>query len=164
MFVAVTGHRPNKFFKYGVDAYEFHCPLRAWIRDQLKRWLLYLQPSAGISGMALGTDQDFAYVCCEVGLPFVAAVPCDGQDSQWPEESRHFYHELLSRAYQVANVTPGPYAVWKMQQRNEWMVDNCHKLLAVWDGSDGGTANCVMYAHRVHREVHSINPEWWRRS
>jgi uncharacterized phage-like protein YoqJ len=47
-----------------------------------------------------------------------------------------------------------------MQVRNEWMVDHCNDLLAVWDGSDGGTGNCVRYAQRILEpsKLHRVNP------
>jgi uncharacterized phage-like protein YoqJ len=33
-----------------------------------------------------------------------------------------------------------------MHARNAWMVDQCEALLAVWDGTPGGTSGCVNYA------------------
>ena len=51
-----------------------------------------------------------------------------------------------------------PYAVWKMQKRNEWMVDNCDAVIAVWDGAPGGTANTVDYARKLGKSVLVIDP------
>ena len=47
-----------------------------------------------------------------------------------------------------------------MQKRNEWIVDNSLRLLALWDGSKGGTANCVTYARYGRREIKNVWPEW----
>jgi len=124
--------------------------------------LIQLSPTSAISGMALGVDQDFAWVCISLGLPFLAAIPFAGQESNWPHESRDFYHRLLERAYHVTVVSEGGYAAWKMQKRNEWMVNNCQTLIAVWDGSAGGTGNCVRYAKSVGRNMHRINPSEFR--
>ena len=60
-------------------------------------------------------------------------------------------------------VTPGrPLdrhdAALRMQARNQWMVDHCQLLIAVFDGSPGGTKNCVDYALRVRREIRLIDP------
>jgi uncharacterized phage-like protein YoqJ len=44
-----------------------------------------------------------------------------------------------------------------MQIRNEWMVDRCDKLIAVWDGSKGGTGNCVDYAKSVNKDIFRID-------
>jgi uncharacterized phage-like protein YoqJ len=35
-----------------------------------------------------------------------------------------------------------------MQRRNEWMVERADVILALWNGSSGGTANCVAYARQ----------------
>ncbi len=39
------------------------------------------------------------------------------------------------------------------------MVNNCDMLIAVWDGSDGGTANCVKYAQSKGVDIRIINPK-----
>ena len=46
-----------------------------------------------------------------------------------------------------------------MQERNEWMVNNCDVLIAVWDGTSGGTANCVKYAESLQLDIRRINPK-----
>ena len=38
------------------------------------------------------------------------------------------------------------------------MVDNADKVIAVWDGSKGGTYNCVKYAEKQNKEIIVINP------
>lgn len=151
--VAVTGHRPDK-----LGGYDFYNPVRSWVREQMKRVLHELQPRMTISGMALGVDQDWAHVSIELGIPFLAAIPFAGQESRWPAESQRYYRELMDRAAWKYVVCDGGYAAYKMQRRNEWMVNNCHVLVAVWDGSEGGTGNCVGYAQRVQRETKYINP------
>jgi len=40
-----------------------------------------------------------------------------------------------------------------MQTRNIWMVDNCDLVLALWDGSDGGTGNCIKYANKIGKPI-----------
>jgi len=51
------------------------------------------------------------------------------------------------------------YSIDKMQKRNEWMVDNCDLLIAVWnEDKSGGTYNCIQYAKSVNKEVIYVNP------
>ncbi len=137
--LAATGHRPDKLGGYTARA-----------ADRLEQVALnYLRlnrPDRVISGMALGWDQAWASAAICLDLPFDAAVPFDGQERAWPAESRARYRTLLALADRVVVVCPGGYAASKMQMRNEWMVDNCTALVALWDGSPGGTANCVRYA------------------
>lgn len=47
---------------------------------------------------------------------------------------------------------------WLMQKRNEYMVDLADRVIAVWDGSKGGTANCIKYAEKVGKEIIKIKP------
>jgi len=46
-----------------------------------------------------------------------------------------------------------------MQKRNEWMVDHSDYVIAVWDGSKGGTGNCVKYAIKQEKEILQLNPK-----
>jgi len=151
--VSATGHRPDK-----IGGYNFEAPQRVWVREQLKCGLIALKPQYCISGMALGVDQDFAFTCIELDIPFIAAIPFDGQELNWPSYSQDFYRELLSYSYCRYIVTRGGYSPHKMHLRNKWMVDNCDILIAVWDGSKGGTGNCVQYAEEVKRPINRINP------
>ncbi|PAD70641.1 hypothetical protein CHH83_02225 [Bacillus sp. 7586-K] len=45
-----------------------------------------------------------------------------------------------------------------MQKRNEWMVDNSDYVIAVWDGTKGGTGNCVKYAQKQNKYITTIKP------
>lgn len=66
----------------------------------------------------------------------------------WPESSQQVYRDLRSKCAEVVIVCPGEYAPAKMQKRNEWMVRESDFILACWDGSPGGTANCVRYGEK----------------
>lgn len=154
MIVAATGHRPDK-----IGGYDYYHPQRAWIREQMKKALVDLGATKTISGMALGIDQDFAQVSIELGLPFIAALPFLDQESRWNKSSQEYWWWLLERADDMVIVSPGEYSAAKMQVRNEWMVDHCDRLLAVWDGTDGGTGNCVKYAMRTKPEcIYRVDP------
>jgi uncharacterized phage-like protein YoqJ len=161
MIVAVTGHRPNK-----IGGYDYYHPQREWIRARMRDALRELTPTKTISGMALGVDQDFAQVSIELAIPFIAAVPFIGQDDRWPSSSQEYYWWLMWRADEVVAVTPGVYtrtnkqAREEMQIRNQWMVNHCDVLIAIWDGSSGGTGNCVRYAERTKpNQIYRINPK-----
>lgn len=153
MIVGVTGHRPDK-----IGGYWYIAPLRVAVRDAIVAELARLGPERALTGMALGVDQDFAAACVELKIPFVAVIPFVGQDKRWPPGDRDRYDRLCAAAERVHVTSEGGYAPWKMQARNRWLVDNCDVLLAVWDGSSGGTANCVRYAQKVGREIKRIDP------
>ena len=148
MILAATGHRPDK-----LGGYDRHTifALNQFAWQTLKK----IKPDKVISGMALGWDQAVAQAAIELDIPLIAAIPFEGQGSRWPEKSQARWKELVDNAYQVQIVCPGGYAPWKMQKRNEWMVDNCEYLLALWDGSEGGTENCIEYAHKKISKINS---------
>lgn len=142
--IAVTGHRPHKLGGYS-PANRHALFLFA------KETLRGIEPSHVITGMALGWDQAIALACVKLSIPFTAAVPFKGQHSAWPESSHANYFELLDQAQHVAYVCDPPGEKWKFNQRNYWMVDRADHVLALWDGTAGGTANCVEYA--IKKEV-----------
>lgn len=140
--IAATGHRPDKLGGYNklVD------------RNILIVATMHLKlnmPRVVISGMALGWDQAVAEAAINLKIPFVAALPFAGQEGKWPGIAKKRYRDLLQQAERVDVVSPGYFEHWKMQKRNEWMVDHCTELMALWDGSyHGGTAHCLDYATR----------------
>jgi uncharacterized phage-like protein YoqJ len=154
MNLAVTGHRPPK-----IGGYNTNSTLRHKVREAIKQKIELIKPDYGISGMALGVDQDFAQICIDLKIPFIAAIPFTGQESVWQQQDKDTYNKLLEQAHAKEIVSLGGYAAWKLQKRNEWMVHQCHELLAIWDGSSGGTANCVAFAEKVGRTIHRINPK-----
>lgn len=165
MIIAGTGHRPNK-----LGGYYSGNPIQTYVRNETRRILEELKPDSGISGMALGFDQILAEIFVELSIPFIAAVPFVGQEGRWPAASQQHYAKLLSVAKDVVVVCEGGYAAWKMQRRNEWMVEQLEepedRLLACWDGSAGGTGNCVSYANEVALLAPAmyirIDPRNWR--
>lgn len=146
--IAFAGHRPDK-----IGSYNPTHPVVFRVKTAIRQALTDLAPSMVISGMALGVDQWAARESVLLGIPFTAALPCDDMDAVWPERSRVEFSALLKQASVVHVVSPGPYKPWKMQKRNEWMVDNSAVLVTVHDGSDGGTFNCIRYAESVGRTL-----------
>ena len=60
-------------------------------------------------------------------------------------KSQQIYEEILSKADKVTLVSDKEYEPSVMQKRNEFMVDNSDLVVAVWNGTSGGTANCLAY-------------------
>ena len=149
MIIAATGHRPNKLGGYERAAYE---KLVRLARD----YIAIQKPDGIISGMALGWDQAWCDAGLREGVPVHAAVPFEGQESQWPHLSQVNFRQLLSECKSVTIVCPGGYSPEKMQIRNKWMVDRCHKLCALFDGTYGGTGNCVNYALQIGRPIDNL--------
>lgn len=151
--IAATGHRPQKLGGYGAH-------VDSKLRGLAQIWLQNNRPDGVISGMALGWDMAFAEAAIMLGITLHAAVPFRGQQSVWPCESQERYQQILNCARSITVVCEGDYAAHKMQVRNEWMVDRATRVLALWDGTPGGTHNCVMYAHRQQKPIVNLWQTW----
>jgi uncharacterized phage-like protein YoqJ len=63
---------------------------------------------------------------------------------------------MLELASEVKLVTDARYSAWAMMRRNEAMVDHANMVLAWWDGTPGGTKNCIDYAEQQGKPVRSL--------
>jgi uncharacterized phage-like protein YoqJ len=161
--IAFTGHRPNK-----LGGYDDNSPKRLALRQQIEETLQRAVVKYGtthqiivISGGALGVDQDAARVAYKINIPFIVAQPCKNHESKWVQSAQIKYRKMLELAAQVVLVSDGTYTELGakcMQDRNIWMVNHCDALVAVWDGTSGGTANCVRYAQKVGKPIVHISP------
>lgn len=147
MIVTVTGHRPKKVGGYSKEAHQRLINLAKFAIDT------YTNASLVITGMALGWDQAVAQAAIEMEIPFLAAVPFSGQELKWPEASQLRYNELLEQADEVVIVCKGGYAPYKMQIRNQFMINRADLVLALWDGSEGGTCNAIRYAELQRKRI-----------
>lgn len=153
MILGVTGHRPDKLGGYGPPVRNLLVECCIFALDSYK-------PDRVITGMALGFDMAVANACTILKIPYVAAVPFEGQESRWPMQSQSEWRSLIAQAQQVVYVCEPGYDNKKMQIRNEWIVDNCTHLMSLHDGSPGGTNNCVKYAKKVGRPTVNIWETW----
>ena len=64
----------------------------------------------------------------------------------------------MDRADLIVLVTDAPYSPWLMQTRNQYIVNISDQMLAIWDGSRGGTANCVDYAQKMQKPITVVQP------
>lgn len=155
--IMITGHRPSKLGGYQAN------PTQTWVKNKLRQTLGEAKakwPDVEIiSGMALGVDQWWCEAALELGLPYHAYIPFEGQESRWPQSSRNHWQYLVNNAASQTIVCPGGYAPWKMQRRNEAMVDTATHHVAVWNGDTrGGTYNCVRYITSKDLPLYVINP------
>jgi len=134
-----TGHRPNKLGGYSQEAYDKLLTIATIALTDTK-------PDKVISGMALGWDQALAEAAINLQIPVIAAVPFKGQEGVWTQSSKTKYKNIINKCSKIVVVCEGGYSAASMQIRNEWMVNNCNVVVALWDGTNGGTGNCIRYA------------------
>lgn len=147
MIAAITGHRPAKIKDWD------------WVKEALAESFRLFDVSKVIQGMAAGVDLTAARVAYDNGIPYVCARPWAGHTA--PNGWKLMYTSAIRNSEETVDVDPslkypGP---WVYQVRNKWMVDRADIVISVWDGSSGGTENCVYYAHKVGVDVFNCNPK-----
>lgn len=154
MKIAFTGHRPDK-----LGGYNLPNPVYIHVCQEIDKTLKELKPEKVITGMALGIDQWAASIAYKLKIPYLAAIPFESQECKWPEKSQKTYRMLRKLASEEVIVSEGGYAAHKMQIRNEWMVNNCDILIAIYNGDkSGGTYNCIEYAESINKKIIYIDP------
>jgi uncharacterized phage-like protein YoqJ len=155
MILAITGHRPDKLD----NDYSYTKPISKRLYEIFMEEISMRRPDKCISGMAQGVDTIFANAAIKSGISLIAAIPFKGQESMWPESAKKIYYTILGHPLTTSKIIcDGGYHPSKMQTRNMWMVDNCDELIAVWNGSPGGTANCRNYAIKMNKTIINIDP------
>ncbi len=155
--LGITGHRPHKLGGY--DNFTNLCEPIKW---RLDTFFKEKNPYSIVSGMALGVDQWAVEVALNIGIKVIAMIPCVGQESRWPISAQNYYARLLERIDmahgQITYVSLGPYTIDCMHRRNMEIVNSSSEMLAVWDGTRGGTRDCVRYAQSTGLAVTVLNP------
>jgi uncharacterized phage-like protein YoqJ len=161
MKLCVTGHRPNKLW-----GYDYNAPQYQVLKDKIKNLLVRCikkDVNHFVSGMALGVDTLFAEVVLELreeyDITLECAIPCLNQSAKWVVEANNIWQRICEKADKITYVSDQPYTSSCMQKRNEYMVDNTDIVLAIWDGTAGGTKNCVDYAKRKGKYILHIDPK-----
>ena len=156
-----TGHRPHKFrFKYdenNADYFRLMDILDKAILEAINRGYRYF-----ISGLALGVDTWAAELILErrkqYDLKLEAAIPCLNQDRLWREDSKRRYSSILTFADRVTYVNKKEYSPYLMIERDKYMVDRSSLVIAVYDGTPGGTQHTVNYAVLRKKNIYRVSP------
>jgi len=144
-----SGHRPEKLN-------EPEAVIKAWLEKQIEK-AIDDGFTTFISGCAMGVDiwagrivtRKKAYYSV---IHLIAATPWPGFARRWSQEWQDQYNALLCEADLVVNVC-NHYHQGVFQQRNQWMVDHSARLIAYYNGMDGGTKNTIDYAMRKNLDV-----------
>lgn len=158
--IAVTGHRPKKI---SPELYDPMSDLSKRYINSFKKFLIENNCDYAISGMALGIDTLFAIAVLQLrkegySIKLECAIPCLNHGDKWPPSSQHLYDMILNKSDKVTLVSNIPYNRNVMQIRNEYMVDHCDLLLAIYDGGRGGTENCIQYAKTKECNIKIFSP------
>lgn len=160
MVTCFTGHRPNKLKGYKAeDNKELLWRIHNVIVDHIEN----KNVDTFINGVALGIDMWSAKIVLKLKekyphIKLISAVPCLGQNKMWKQEDKNLWQEIIDNSDRVVMTSEEDYKPYLMQLRNVWMTDESDFVIAVWDGSNGGTGNCVKYAEKRNKEITVIKP------
>ena len=174
--ICFTGHRPDK-----LGGYDWNTPKNRLIMKNLteliEKEILENNAKTFIFGGALGIDQMAFEIVrklqehCYHDIKMILAVPFKNQAIKWfnkndvkrYESQLEWADEVIYvdeiEGYECKNTYVGDYHPAKMDLRNRYMVDNSDLVIAVWNGTKGGTCNCVKYAKSKDKNIIFINPD-----
>ncbi|MCI8360681.1 MAG: DUF1273 domain-containing protein [Clostridiales bacterium] len=113
-----------------------------------------------ISGMARGTDLWAADLVLKAreknpSIQLFCAIPYDRFAEKWPPDWQTLYYRVLTQTDDLKVFYPYfTYAAF--QVRNRWMVDRSSRIIAVYNGAQGGTRHTLRYAEKRRTEIRCI--------
>lgn len=148
-----TGHRPEKLKR---TESEVCAALESEIRNAINDGF-----NVFITGMAYGVDIWAGEIVLRLrneGHPIklICASPFDGFERRWQKDWQERYKRIMKDADLIRFICPG-YHNGCFQVRNEWMVNHSARVIAVYDGTPGGTRNTINYAQKVGVPVVIVN-------
>ena len=156
-----TGHRPDKL-PWGYDERDPRCLA---LKHSMARELegLYRRGFRHfISGMAQGCDLYFAEAVLDLreqypDLTVEGAVPFPAQADHWRSDQRRRWRDILTRC-DLETAVQQHYDRFCMLRRDRYMVDRSAAVLAVFDGTPGGTQYTLNYAMDQKLEILLLDP------
>ncbi len=144
--VAFTGHRHWKYSE-----------VKASLDEIVQK---YGKDAVWICGGAIGLDSHAAQYAMENEIRLRLVLPCapEVMTKYWNPAQKKVLEDTIKYAEKV-DVLSSVYNVTFYQKRNEKMVDMSEVLCAFFDGSSGGTANCVRYARQKGHHIDVYNPK-----
>ena len=147
-----TGHRPGKI-RSTEEA--VRAALRAEIEQAIADGF-----TAFITGMAPGVDTWAALEVLSLqeqhpAVQLVCAVPFEGVEKNRTDEEIAAFRSILQKAAHIEYVCK-KRGRWNFIARDRWMVDHARRVIAVFNGTPGGTEYTLGYAQRKEREIRMV--------
>jgi O-acetyl-ADP-ribose deacetylase (regulator of RNase III)/uncharacterized phage-like protein YoqJ len=111
-----------------------------------------------ITGGAVGLDTEAALYAMRhsIRLWLIIPFPPHVMSKYWTTDQRRCLQDCWGYAEKTSVLAP-TYDVSIYQRRNERMVDLSDMVAAFWDGSRGGTANCIGYAQSIGKKMVQVS-------
>lgn len=170
--IALTGHRPNKLFGYNLNHPSYQ-RMMTYLEGIIESALAQCQRVTIRTGMALGADTVWALAALKVKerlgaeshrLTLVAHIPFETQPNAWISQvDKDRWAWIRSQCDEEFITYRGRIATHKeagqwLNQRNRDMIGPATHVVAIWDGSRGGTGNAVADARAVKKKLIVVDP------
>ena len=147
-----TGHRPEKC--KGKEEYireQLATAIQKAINDGVDTFITGMAPGVDIWGAEEVLKTKHAYD----GIKLVCAVPFQGVEKNRASEQQRVFADILNKADDVRYICR-KYRRWCFHARDEWMVDHAARVIAVFNGTHGGTEFTINYAKKLNRDITMI--------
>lgn len=176
MVINGTGHRPFQFDKKTnkwISKLEFTNDNGVLIKgnsrelydrlvDLASAWLRkHHEVDIVIQGGAMGWDLALGRAALLEKREMHFYVPFKGHGQDWKTFYKEEHNDLLASAHHV-HAPDVPFSVKELLKRNEDMVNGADMVLALHDGSPGGTSSCLKYAESVKKPHENLWGMWER--
>lgn len=157
-----TGHRP-KGLPFGYNERDSRCKkLKKALKKLILNKIKIENVTTFLCGMALGTDMFAAEIVLELKREFrditlTAVLPCRTQAAKWNKEATARYELIVDRCDKII-ILQDEYTPSCMHKRNLYMVEHSDCVIAVWSGTEGGTANTIHFAIERHLPITVLDP------
>lgn len=147
-----TGHRPEKLYNSPEHIKEL-------LKDAIEKTIAdgyYVF----ISGMARGVDLWAAELVIEEkkrnpSIKLMCVSPYFGFEKKWNFRDQLTYNYVIKNADYVKYLSDH-YSRYCFHTRNTFMVNNCNRVIAAFNGERGGTYNTINYAKNKNLEIINI--------
>ena len=147
-----TGHRPEKL---NMNEFEVKKLLEKAIDEAIEEGF-----TTFISGGSRGVDLWAAEIVnkkkkTNPNLRLVMALPHPDFEKRWGAKDRLLLDYVVKNADFVKMVSENYYKGC-YQVRNQFMVDRSSLVIAVYNGTVGGTRNTIIYAKKIEVEIRCL--------
>ncbi|MBQ3108089.1 MAG: DUF1273 family protein [Clostridia bacterium] len=149
-----TGHRPDKL-PWGNDE---HAPECRTFRLRLMA-AVYHAVEEGYTRFLTGMAEGIDLMAAEIVLTLREAKPEIQLECALPyrKNGSARFQRILQQADTVTTVSENYHSAC-MRMRNRYMVDQSDMVLAVYNGSSGGTKQTIEYARTQGKKVQVLTP------
>lgn len=151
----ICGPRPHKL-PNGINLMGLMALLESAVRESIERGYTRFQ-----TGAAMGIDLWASQLVLKLQgeyphIKLLLCLPCATQSDAWPKDWKELHEETLAQADELLCLQT-TYSPGCMQRRNNHMLAQSSRLIAVHDGkTPGGTLHTISQAKRLNLDIHLI--------